>query len=333
MSTPWDVILDEFRALGGKADNIALREGALGRGIFPVDRTKPVLLHVPGNLLIPVSDVELVNDRLRIKDSAEIGAPERAFFENYQDTLSWGGGGREDAIAFVEALDRLPAQVRTALSTQFGLKAMIEGGSGRALQWFLGSRMITRGTNDYLMPMMELVNHTPSSARHYDIGVGISVEGTFSDEVLALYNVVDSWGIFRAFGFASPEEMAFSLPMGDKIRHGLVIENNINFDTKRGSFQIPDFRLDGDVLVLSCMMIGNAKFPRLSRGIFNAVMKEIGRPNSDEVFDGVLHYNRAKFHSLLSLLEPHEGGLIPTLRKAVRHQLEAMSQCVGTREL
>src|SRR6266480_2604064 len=55
--TSWHELLDEFRALGGTADNIRLGDGQFGRGLFPVDGTKPVAIHIPDSLLVPVTDL------------------------------------------------------------------------------------------------------------------------------------------------------------------------------------------------------------------------------------------------------------------------------------
>jgi len=324
-----------FRSLGGTADNIVQKSGPRGRGIFPIDPSKPIRLRVPQNLLIPVSDVEFVEDRMKIKDSAIVGNPERIFFENYQEAFSWGSVGRNEAAALIEALDDLPPDVRALLSSDFTMKLRLEGGSvvERAQRRFLDSRQIEKGAAWVVMPLMELVNHAPTGVP-YDVSDGVTIEGVFPGEVLVFYMDMDTLGIFRTFGFASPERCAFSLPIQDQTgRRKILVQRRINFDSKLGSFQVPDFRMDGDTLVLSCLMIGDVKFPRLSRGIFCRVMKEAGKQDPEEAFDAILHHNRTKFLKLLEALEPYGGGLIPTLRKVVRYQLEAMSFCIGTREL
>jgi hypothetical protein len=78
-------------------------------------------------------------------------------------------------------------------------------------------------------------------------------------------------------------------------------------------------------------MIGNAKYPRLSRAIFQRAMSEAGKPKADEVFDLILHQNRTRFLELLAKLEECSNPLVPTLRKMAIYQLAAMSHCIGTR--
>ena len=64
--TTWDELLDEFRALGGTADNIRLGHGEFGRGLFPVDPAKPVVIDIPDNLLVATADMVLVNGVPRV---------------------------------------------------------------------------------------------------------------------------------------------------------------------------------------------------------------------------------------------------------------------------
>ena len=60
MADLWDDMLDEFRALGGTADNICLKEGPFGRGLFPRDPSKPIRIHIPENLLVDLKHVRFV---------------------------------------------------------------------------------------------------------------------------------------------------------------------------------------------------------------------------------------------------------------------------------
>jgi len=43
----WNEMLEEFRALGGVAENICLKEGQYGRGLFPREPSKPIQVQIP----------------------------------------------------------------------------------------------------------------------------------------------------------------------------------------------------------------------------------------------------------------------------------------------
>ena len=77
--TAWEELLDEFRALGGTADNVRLGYGEYGRGLFPVDPAKPVAVRIPDNLLVPAEDMIFTGGALRVGPKAKTGERERAW--------------------------------------------------------------------------------------------------------------------------------------------------------------------------------------------------------------------------------------------------------------
>ncbi len=331
MAWTWEFMTTMFRGLGGGADNIVQKDGPFGKGIFPINPAAHVRVHTPQNLLIPTSDVDFVDGRLVVRPESKVGSAERTFFENYHAAFSWGAEGRASSLAFIEALDALPADIRAILSGKFGLRPLTEDISkeARAQRWFIGSRAIRVGGKEVMMPLVELLNHA-TNGKTYDLSEGVTVEGQFSGEVLARYSVIDPLGIFLAFGFASAEGACFSLPFRQE-QKGISIDRSVNFDVKAGDVQIPSYAIEGDELKFSCLMIGNAKYPRLSRAIFQRAMSEAGKPKADEVFDLILHQNRTRFLELLAKLEECSNPLVPTLRKMAIYQLAAMSHCIGTR--
>jgi hypothetical protein len=340
LSTPggwsWDEMLDGFRALGGIADNVVLGHGPLGRGLFPLDASNPVLLRVPNNLLFVVEDVEFEGDRIRIKATADVAKPERDFFENYSNAFSWGGEGQSDSTRYIAALDALPSDVRDVLAGDFGLDEFVAGDPiQRTRKRFLKSRMIEQKGREVLMPLLELANQGPAGFPYTsEAGGALQVEGSTPGEILVSYGPHDGFGIFFTFGFAAQQPHAFSLPM--KTKSG-ALQLRIEWDTdkhdKRGDVPTPQMRVEGDERVLSYLMIGHPKFPQLSRGIFQTLMRDAGVQNADEIFERILYFNRQRFLKLLATLEPHRGDVVATLRRMARYQLVAMTHCVGTREV
>lgn len=333
MAYTWGEMIGDFRALGGTADNIMPGRGSIGRGIFPIDRDKPTRIHVPTNLLVPVDDVQFVEGRIEIKNSAAVGEREREFFERYEKAFSWGIA-RQECAAHVEAIMNLPRDVREDLLISEGLVGeRVEEGGNPAERWFLHSRSIKLADKPpCIMPLVELVNHGVS-VKGYERKDGISVEGQFTEEVLVHYALADPLDIFLTFGFASPERICFSVPLLREGQRKLLIKRHINLKSKRGSFMIPDFKVEGDQITLSAMMIGSRRGPKLSRGIFISIMREAGMPDPETEFDTILHVNRMKFFGLLAKLESVQGELGRTIRTVIRFQLEAMSHCIGSREL
>lgn len=329
MGYSWESMLDEFRKLGGTADNFVQREGTRGRGVFPADVTRPIRLRVPENLLVPIEEIEFVDDELRIRKSAAVESAERTFIEKYECEFSWGRGGRSETAAFLEGMQKLCLAIPLQSQSRQIVEQMANRMGNSVGQRFLNTRAINYRGKDVLMPVMELVNHDFRAAQ-YDCSNGVSIEGSFADEVLVRYNLHDPLSIFIVHGFASRQPMAFSLAFEYE---GLVIGRDINLNAKLGSFNVPEFTIEDGKIRLSALMLGNSIAPRLPKSIFLNVAERAGRENASEEFEAFCHRNRMIHLGLLEVVETLEGDFALTVRKMLRLQLEAMSHCYGTRSL
>ncbi|HEY8696323.1 MAG TPA: hypothetical protein VIM02_01805 [Rhizomicrobium sp.] len=337
MSDAWNEMLDEFRALGGTADNICLKQGPLGRGLFPVDQTKPVHIHIPENLLIDSADVFVEDGRFRVSPNSPAGARERAFLENYENAFSWGSGGHADVERFLESMQALPETLRGLLADKFGLGVQFEDATPAfVLSRFLAARIFGYHGRSVVMPIIELANHGDGSS--YGDAGGISLSGQFPGEVLVRYSSSDPLQIFMTWGFATDSPLALSIGGSLNTKAGKVVVIERKFEgqvrvTKGQPLWIPEVAIDGDQATLQYLMIGNRQFPRLSKGIFYRLMRDAGFVNVEETFDVIQHMNRMHFLELIGALEGHEGPMIRTLRDMARFQLQAMSHCYGVREV
>jgi hypothetical protein len=181
------------------------------------------------------------------------------------------------------------------------------------------------------MPVLELANHD-ADGKAFRFGSGISLKGTFAHEIFARYNMTDPLGAFFTWGFSNSTSHAFSLPL--KISIGsrtLVIKRDLKDKKALGKFHVPKVTKRGQNVVLSHLMIGNAKYPRIVKGTFVQLMREIELPNQEEVFDRIRAANSRQFLKFLLLLESFEGLSIPALRKMALLQLDAISHCIGAR--
>ena len=331
----WDGLVEEFCALGGVLENVRLGRGAVGRGLFPIDPAKPVKILVPENLLFPTDELEFIDGRLRVKQNGD--GPSRAgqFFEEYQEAYSWGAGGRADCEAFLQSMADLPEPVREVMTKEWKLSHLFRGIDGKGVQErFLRTRMIHRKGQGVLMPVLELVNHDTTGAPFSFTG-GISITGTYPREVLARYNFIDPFGVFQTWGFPNPEPVCYSLSVKLPLaRRTLVIGRELAKHKVHARMRIPEVKVEGNTINLSHLMLGNETHPRLPRGIFRHVMKELGLIEAaDELFDRIRQMNGIRFLNLLSVLDDHESRTITALRQMCRYQIASLMHCVGTREL
>lgn len=336
ISREWEAMLSAFRTLGGIAENVRPGATPSDRGLFACDPAQPILVRTPENLLFAVNDIEFAGDHIAIRNEAGAGPAEREFFEKYEALFSRIAGGRTDATSYIDALDDLPADVRAILSADFGMSPFIEGDRiERIRKRFLEMRLVAWNGESAIMPLLELAKPAPDGiACTPGFGGGLQIEGRTEGEILVFYSPGDTFGLFHRFGVVGAQPLAFSLPM--KSKPGgieLTIKWNPAIQSWRGGFPTPLLTSTGGELSLSYLMVGNSKSPRLPRGIFRALMREAGAPDADEIFDFILHVNRRRFLKLLEVMEPYRGGMIVTLRKMARHQLDAMTHCIGAREL
>jgi len=326
-------LLDEFRALGGTAENIRLGQGALGRGVFPVDPAKPVVVHVPENLLIDCSDVVFENGALRLRADADVGDRERSWLEHYQAALSWGDEGAAEVRRIFEAAQALPAELRKELRDRFQCGLWFDNMTDEAVQHqFLTSRGINYHDREVLMPLVELINHGAGP----EIGLvnGVMIRGIFPGEVLYRYSDMDSFGFFWSWGFVIEQPMAFSLEMSGKVESTTLRIDRAFPPVKPGEKSwMPPLHREGSGVSLDHLLIGSVQYPRLPRGIFQKTMRDGGFSALEEPFDVIRYVNNLHFLDLLKALDGIDAPIARSLRTMAHHQLHAMAYCYGQRDI
>jgi len=329
----WEELLDEFRALGGTAENIRLGQGALGRGVFPIDPAKPVIVHVPENLLIDCSDVVFENGAFRLRPDADFGDRERSWLEHYQAALSWGDEGAAEVRRIFEAAQALPTDLRKELLDRFQCGLWFRDMTDEAVQrQFLATRGIDYHDHEILMPIVELINHGTGT----EIGLvnGVTVRGIFPGEVLIRYSDTDSFGFFWSWGFVIERPVAFSLEMSGKVDSTTLRIDRSFPSVKPGEKPwMPPLHREASGVSLDHLLIGSVQHPRLPRSIFHKTMHDGGFSALDEPFEVVRYVNNLHFLDLLKALDGIDVPIAHSLRTMAHHQLHAMSFCYGQRDI
>jgi hypothetical protein len=328
----WDALLAEFRALGGRAENVTLRHGVRGRGVFPIDSTKPAWLKVPANLLVRCEDTELRDGQLVAKESAIIGERERAFFNSYQRDFSWGAGVLDDLWQRQLAWSQLPQEIQDTLKEIMPISGVrfSEPSVDLCHRRYLASRSIMYHEVGMIMPLVELINHS-GDATGYDARDGVVVGGMFNDEVLVSYSAGDCWGTAVRHGFSEARNDAYGLPGNFKFED-CRIEISRQFDRadRVNDVVMPTVAVDGSTVRFSFVMLGNVRFPHLPRAIFLHVAKDTPIREPDGLFDLIQHYNRLLLLKFLRRSEGPATPLVAMLRSAAYQQLETLSSHWGT---
>lgn len=330
----WDDMLDEFRALGGTADNLCLKDGRFGRGLFPGDPAKPVRLHVPDALLVDVKYNSFEGDTFRLAPGAPVSARERAFLESYQRDFSWGARNGETE-RLLEMVARAPAELRALFGNPFGFDTWLAGPTPEAArERHFAARQINYNGKVVVMPIIELANHRYGETS-YKREDGLSLSGIFEGEVLTRYSFSDALHMFRNFGFASADQpFALSLAMKVDSEAGeiLIERGDPSPNPKRKPF-FPEMKVEGRRITLSYMMLGHKGFPRLSKGNFYRILRDAGRKDAESAFDKAAQFNHLQLVKLMEASEGAEPALGRLVREVARIQLAAMAHVVGTREV
>src|SRR5579862_3829466 len=201
-----------------------------------------------------------------LKPLATIGARERAFFETLHANFGWGAGLFDEMRQAQQAWSELPPDVVGYIANMGGTRnpemRFIEPSSDHCFYHFIKSRDFLYDSNLYLAPLIDLVNHS-SLVPTYVLESGIGVHGTFPDEMLVRYNLVDSWAYALVYGFAEPAPQAYSLGITVGIfgRNQLVIDRDVGEIDIRAGIRYPTLHIEGDVLHVSHLLLGNLQTP------------------------------------------------------------------------
>ena len=195
--TAWDELLDEFRALGGTADNIRLGQGEFGRGLFPIDPAQPVAIRIPESLLVAVEDMVFQGGVPRVGPRARAGEREKAWLDRYQEEFGWGGG-RDEILQKFESVRTLPEGLRQVLSKEFHCGPWFDEPTDKLIQrLYFQTRSIEHNEKQVVMPLIEVANYGLGAT--YGGSGGVELTGTFPGEILVQYAQLDAFGLFLAF--------------------------------------------------------------------------------------------------------------------------------------
>lgn len=330
----WEGMLAEFRSLGGIADNICLKEGQFGRGLFPVDPSKPVDIFIPESLLIDVQHLHFAYGDIRVGPESPAGALEKAFIERYEREFSWGVH-RRSTVELMKELQAVSPELLALMKSPLDLGAwLVDINPKSVAERFFGSRGISYGDRAVVMPIIELANHGTGTT--YKVGNGIRLSGQFEGEVLVRYELIsDSLQMFDNWGFAPPEDAAFSLRLGLENAGIIIHREHVKPVLVQGVPFVPEVSVHDGKMTFPHLLLGHKQYPKLAKGIFYRIMRNAGRshPEAESLFDTIVHTNRTQFLRLLALSEDAPPKVGQLLRNLARFQLEAMSNAIGAREI
>ena len=336
----WHAFLDEYRAFGGKAENVMQRKGAFGLGLFPIDPSKPIELLVPDHLLVPVDQVDIEDGNLLISDSSSFPEGYGDWFARYQRNYSWGAEGRENILEFEQGLKDLPDSLKQLLKRN-GIcnpEARFRGDDvdKEILRRFMQTRCINRNGARVIMPIIDLLNHSPSSKGYEMKDQGIAVSGMHDGEILVRYsNTADPLTRLFGYGFNSLEPLAFSLRC--VLQHNdqtFLVQGGSPNQKGGGPFKPCEIEKEDDRLIIKQPLLGAANSPKLPKTLFIQACNTLKEVDIDAVqlFEQIHQRNSAILINLLNELNEVDGEVVEKLKKGCLNQLLALSMHFGQRD-
>ena len=336
----WHSFLEEYRAFGGKAENVMQRKGAFGLGLFPIDPSKPIELLVPDHLLVPVDQVKVEDGNLVITDYSSFPEGYGDWFARYQRNYSWGAEGRENILDFEQGLKDLPSPLKQLLKRHglYNSEVRFPGDNidKEILRRFIQTRCINRQNSSVIMPMIDLLNHSPSFEGYEMKDQGIAVSGMYDGEILVRYsNNADPLARLLGYGFNSPEPLAFSLRC--QLQHNdqaVLVQGGSPKGPGATPFKPCLIEKKDDRLVVKQPLLGSANTPKLPKTLFIQACNTLEEINIDAVqlFEQIHQRNTAILVNLINELNELEGAVAKKLQKGCLDQLLSLSMYYGQRD-
>jgi len=224
-----DNIFDLLKIHGGLADNVKIKRGKYGRGIFTLNSSKKSELFLPKELLVDSSKITLDdNYNLNIEYTYSDNKLAKNFLKVYFENYGFNINIKNDIDIFYKKISNLSTELKNYLNFFFN-KYFFENKFSKKdyIDLYLNSRQIEIRNKKYFMPLIELINHS-TQGTDYLFSEGLYVKGFFQDEIFTNYNIdYDSFEFFKNYQFFSKQKKALSCKLEVKFKNKkIMIERN-----------------------------------------------------------------------------------------------------------
>ena len=334
MDSDFQNLLELFIELGGIAENICLRQGELGRGIFPENPLNRSRIITPRKLLVDCNDFYMSHDKIYIKQSNQLSPKEKSFVEmNYN--YAWSGSGKDCAAAFLQYISTIPESLKNKLLTYgFINKTLLNCGTEESgvFARFICERFVDYEGKRVLASIWDYVNHS-SFAPPFKVsssGIKTPLIEPGPGEILHKYKENSSpMSMWKEYGFSCDCVVAYSIPFsihtGDRSwtircsgRHGLGSKNKTELSRDRNIFSIKS------------LPIGSLSIS-LPKENFKLALSSIGLSVdlAARLFHKVRDINIKARHDLINSLEKPGAGTQAQLYKALMHEIELIESSLA----
>lgn len=298
-------LVDQFRTLGGKAENIDIRLGKRGRGVFRHNPTKEGSIFIPKDLLIDISRVSIKNGRAHI-NSEGIERRYATFFQDYINQIIECSNYSAQFVEQEKEIENMPDDLKQYFMQENESILMQE------LDDYIRRNLITTRAISYqkcnvFAPVWDLVNHDMRVSTFESSSFGLKTPNCNrikeEDEILQRYNLIASpLGRAIKYNFACQEAFVFSLPFQieyPKIKRALKCIGNQTpgKDINKNHALNNNFRNNRmiiDALPIACLE------PQFIESYFATIAKDLG--SLDTLLLKIVEFNLNKRRHCLDTL-------------------------------
>lgn len=329
----FDEILQQFRALGGIADNLVVRDGARGRGLFAADPARSVQLHVPTRVLVSPRWLTLdasQNIAIARPHRSSLAPQVATFFEQYQRMFGWGQGGLQAISQHQRQLQALPPRLQNYLNILGGAEELQQAPTpAYCLQKYCANRQIRIQSASWLMPIAEMINHDVNGLP-YVLDQGVRVSGVVADEVLTCYHRhLDAFHFFINYHFVAPADTVLSCEVTVQVPGAgtFHIARMDHLVDAAGDVRTPQLTQKGTITQVSFVEIANRKKPSQPRQTFTRLLatRQVPISVANALFDGLEEHNRQVLTGLVHACQAAPSAMASSLEQIAAHQLAVMA--------
>lgn len=259
----WRQLHHHFIKLGGDIQNLEARIGSRGRGLFPLDPVLPSGIFCPKQLFLYTKHIQFHDSGwLSIDNSANLSSGVASFLTYYYNSWSWLGGGRAEALTFLEGLSLLPIQYRAKLIELRLLPSNLLMPSIDELSLFkrfIYTRTASYDSSQILAPVWDLVNHSSFAQPFRNTLAGICTPPR-GEEIEHLHRYSDfksPLGMWAHYGFSCNTPAAYSCPVIITSAHTPITLHCHGEHYSKPTNNTPNVTTDGNIVSIRTLNVGS----------------------------------------------------------------------------
>jgi len=293
MDENWEILIHKFRKLGGLVENIDLKKGEFGRGIFSINPNKKAQIFIPRNLMIKINDIDMNKNKLFIKEKNHQDKDKIEFFNFYLDKFSLDFKTREEIYNFEKNLILFSSNIKLLIKKYLFLeiKENHEGSLDKTLlNSFIESRKFRFYGSSMICPILDLINHKVNSKPFLISKNGIKTPNykPFNGELTHNYGCQGSIKRFFQYKFISLEPKVFSFPFSIKLNEEGIILICKGNDTYNKILSVKKYQ---NKIIIDGLLIADKIQQELPSQYFRKLLKNINIPSI--LYREVIKYNLA----------------------------------------